>query len=83
MFVYGTYILERKADAKLSLSEIWNLFQEDPLPNNATNFCSQMINCMKTWNYIQKKSGSPLGTKIIKQTHKIMQRDSNPQPLSL
>ena len=38
MFVYGTYILEGKADAKLSLSEIWNLFQEDPLPNNATNF---------------------------------------------
>ena len=27
---------------------------------------------MRAWNYIQKTSGSPLNTEIIKQTHKIM-----------
>ena len=27
---------------------------------------------MKAWNYLQKTSGSPLSTDIIKQTHKIM-----------
>ena len=47
MFVYGTYILEEEADAKFSLSETWKLFQEDPLPNNSSNFCRQMINSMK------------------------------------
>ena len=72
MFIYGTYALEGEADSKFSLGDIWNLFQEDPLPNNASNFCRQMTNCMKAWNYIQKISGSPLGTEIIKQTHKIM-----------
>ena len=72
MFVYRTCVLEGEADAKFSLSEIWKLFQEDPLPNNVSNFCRQMINCMKAWNYIQKTLGSPLGTEIIKQTHKIM-----------
>ena len=47
MFVYGTYVLEGEADAKFALSETWKLFQEDPLPNNASNFCRQMINSMK------------------------------------
>ena len=46
MFVYGTYILEGEADAKFSLDDIWNLSQEDALPNNACMFCRQMINCM-------------------------------------
>ena len=54
MFVYKTYALEREADAELSLGDIWNLFQEDALPNN--NFCRQMINCMKAWNYLQETS---------------------------
>ena len=72
MFIYGTYVLEGEADAKFSLGHTWNLLQEDPLPNNASNFCRQMINCMRAWNYIQKTSGSPLNTEIIKQTHKIM-----------
>ena len=27
---------------------------------------------MRAWNYLQKTSGSPLNTEIIKQTHKIM-----------
>ena len=72
MFVYGTYVLEGETNTKFSLSEIWKPFQEDPLPNNASNFCRQMTNCMKAWNYIQKISGSPLGTEIIKQTHKVM-----------
>ena len=61
MFVYGTYVLEGKADAKFSLGDIWNLFQEDALPNNASNFCRQMINCMKAWNYLQKTLDLPLG----------------------
>ena len=47
MFVYGTYILEGETNSKFSLGDIWNLFQEDPLPNNASNFCRQMINCMR------------------------------------
>ena len=47
MSVYGTYFLEGEADAKFFLSDIWNLFQEDVLPNKASNFCRQMINCMK------------------------------------
>ena len=54
MFVYGTYVLEGQADAKFSLDDIWILFQEDPLPNNARNFCRQMINCMRARNYLQK-----------------------------
>ena len=72
MFIYGTYVLEREADSKFSLGDIWKLFQEDPLPNNASNFCRQMTNCMRAWNYIQKTSGSRLSTEIIRQTHKIM-----------
>ena len=36
MFIYGTYALEGEADSKLSLSDIWNLFQEDHLPNNTS-----------------------------------------------
>ena len=54
MFAYGTYALERKVFAKFSLDDIWKLFQEDPLPNNARNFCRQMINCMRAWNHLQK-----------------------------
>ena len=47
LFVYGTYVLEGKADAKLSFNDMWKLFQEYLLPNNASNFCRQMINCMR------------------------------------
>ena len=72
MFVYGTYFLEGEADVQFSLGDIWNLFQEDLLPNNASNFCRQMINCMKAWNYLQKTSGLLLNTEIIKQSHKTM-----------
>ena len=72
MLINGTYILEGQADAKFSLGDIWKLFQEDPLPNNKSNFCRQMKNCMRAWNYLQKTSGSLLSTKIIKQTHKTM-----------
>ena len=60
------------ADAKFPLGKIWNLLQAGSLPNNTSNFCRQMINCMKAWNYIQKISGSPLNIETIKQTHKIM-----------
>ena len=75
MFVYGTYILEGEADAKFSLDDIWRLFQEDPLPSNASNFCRQMINYKKVWNYLQKTLGLPLKTDIIKQTHGLMMED--------
>ena len=56
MFIYGIYALEGEAYSKFSLGDIWNLFQEDHLPNNTSNFCRQMINCMGAWNYIQKTS---------------------------
>ena len=77
MFVYGTYVLEGEADTKFSLDDIWNLFQGDALPNSASSFCRQMRKCMKAWNYLQKASGLPLNTEIIKQTHKIMMEDEN------
>ena len=51
MFVYGTYVLEGEVDAKFSLGDIWNLFQ-NTLPNNASNFCRQMISCLKAYNYL-------------------------------
>ena len=35
MFIYGTYALKGEADSKFSLSDIWNLFQEQ---NNTSNF---------------------------------------------
>ena len=47
MFEYRTYVLEKEADAKFSLDDVWKLFQEDHLPNNASIFCRQMINCMR------------------------------------
>ena len=75
MFVYRTYVLEGEADAKFSLDDIWNLFQEDLLPNNASNFSRQMINCMKAWDYLQKTSGVSLSTEILRQAHKIMMKD--------
>ena len=75
MFVYGTYVLEGEADAKISFGDIWNLFQRDTLSNNASNFCSQMIKCIKTWNYLQKTSGLPLSTEVIKKTRKTMMKD--------
>ena len=70
MFIYETYALEGEADSKFSLSDIWNSFQEDHLPSN--NFCRQMINCIKAWNYLQKTLRLPLNTKIIRQAHELM-----------
>ena len=70
MFVYETYLLEGEADAKFSLGNIWNLFQEDALPNKT--FCRQLIKCMKAWNYLQKTLDLPLNTEIIKKVHKAM-----------
>ena len=58
ILVYNTFILEREVDAIVSLGDIWNLFQGDTLPNNASNFCRQMMHCMKAWNYIQKNNRS-------------------------
>ena len=75
MFVYGTYILEGEADANFFLGDIWNLIQGDTLPNNASNFCRQMINCMKAWNYLQKTLDLPLNTEIIRQAHGLMMED--------
>ena len=39
MFVYGTYVLQGEADTNFFGSEIWNLLQACPLPNNTGNFC--------------------------------------------
>ena len=75
MFVYGTYVLEGEVDAKFSLGHIWNLFQGDTLPNNASNFCRQMINCMRARNYLQNTLGLPLNTKIIRQARGLMMED--------
>ena len=72
VFVYGTLVLEGDVDAKFSLDDIWKLFQEDPLPNNASNFCRQIINCMSTWNYLQNTLDLPLNTEIIRQAHGLM-----------
>ena len=75
MFVYGTYVLKGEADAKFYLGDIWNLFQEDALPNNVSNFRRQMINCVKAWNYLQKALDLPLNTEIIRQVHGLMTED--------
>ena len=75
MFVYETYVLEGEVDAKFSFDDIWNLFQEHSLPNNASNFCRQMINCMKAWDYLQKTLDLPLNTEIIRQAHGLMMED--------
>ena len=72
MFIYGTYVLEGEADAKFSLSDIWNLFQEDTLPSNASNFWREMINYMEAWNYLQKTLDLPLNNEIIRQAHGLM-----------
>ena len=75
MFVYETYVLEGELDAKFSLGDRWNLFQGDTLPNNASNFCRQMINCMRAWNYLQKTLDLPLNTEIIRQAHGLTMED--------
>ena len=75
MFVYGTYVLEGEVDAKFYLGDIWNLFQGDALPNNVSNFCRQLINCMKAWNYLQKTLDLPLNTEIIRKRHGSMMED--------
>ena len=75
IFVQGTYVLEWKPDAKFSLSDKFNFFQEDTLPNNASNFCRQMINCMKAWKCLQETLDLPLSTEIIRQAHGLMMED--------
>ena len=75
MFVYGTYVLEGEADGNFFLGDIWNLIQGDTLPNNASNFCRQMINCMRAWDYLQKTLDLPLNTEIIRQAHGLMMED--------
>ena len=72
IFLYRTYVEEGEADAKFSLGKSWNLLQASSLPNNASNFFRQMINCMRAWNYIQKTSRSSMSFETITQTQKIM-----------
>ena len=57
---------------KFSLGKLWNLLLAGSLPNNASNFFRQMINCMRAWNYIQKTSRSSMSFETITQTQKIM-----------
>ena len=72
IFLYRTYIVEGEADAKFSLGKLWNLLLAGSLPNNASNFFRQMINCMRAWNYIQKTTRSSMSFETITQTQKIM-----------
>ena len=72
IFLYRTYVVEGEADAKFSLGKLWNLLLAGSLPNNASNFFRQMINCMRAWNYIQKTSRSSMSFETITQTQKIM-----------
>ena len=72
IFLYRTYVVEGQADAKFSLGKLWNLLLAGSLPNNASNFFRQMINCMRAWNYIQKTSRSSMSFETITQTQKIM-----------
>ena len=72
IFLNRTYVVEGEADAKFSLGKLWNLLLAGSLPNNASNFFRQMINCMKAWNYIQKTSRSSMSFETITQTQKIM-----------
>ena len=72
-FVYRTYVLEGETDANFSLNDICELFQESL--NSARNFCRQMINCMKAWNYLQKALDFPLNTQIISQANGLMMED--------
>ena len=71
-FVYERYVLEGETDAKFPLGDIWNLRLEEPLQNNASNVCMQMINCMRAWNYLPKTSGLRQSTEIIRQAHRLM-----------
>ena len=41
ILVYNTFVLEGEVDAIFSLGDIWNLFQGDTLPNNASNFAGR------------------------------------------
>ena len=72
IFLYRTYVVEGEADAKFSLGKLWNLLLAGSLPNNASNFFRQMINCVRAWNYIQKTSRSSMSFETITQTQKIM-----------
>ena len=72
IFLYRTYVVEGEADAKFSLGKLWNLLLAGSLPNNASNFFRQMINCMRAWNYMQKTSRSSMSFETITQTQKIM-----------
>ena len=72
IFLYRTYVVEGEADAKFSLGKLWNLLLAGSLPNNASNFFRQMINCMRAWNYIQKTSRSSMSFETITLTQKIM-----------
>ena len=58
--------------SKFCLDDTWNLFKGD---HNTSNFCRQMINCMKAWDYLQKTSDILLNTRIVKQAHGLMTED--------
>ena len=64
MFVYGTYFLEGEADVQFSLGDIWNLFQEDLLPNNVSNFCR--LFCRQLYDKLYE--GMELPTKNIRSS---------------
>ena len=75
MFVDGTYVLEGEVDTKFYLGDIWSIFQGDTLPNNASNFCREMLNCMKAWISLQNTLDLALNIDIIRQAHVLMMED--------
>ena len=48
---------------------------ENPLPSNASVFCSKMINCVEVLMYLESTSSSPIKVDIIKNAHKIMMHE--------
>ena len=63
-----------EADAKVFLNDIYNL-QGDTLSNNASNFCRQIINWMKSLG-LSTKSIRP-STEHIRKSHGLMTEDEN------
>ena len=49
-------------------------FRKTLYKKHESNFCRQMIDCMKVWKYLVK-TGLPLNTEIISQAHELMMGD--------
>ena len=70
--LYKEHTFQRGKLMQNFLWMIYGIYFRQFLPNNASKFSRQMINCTRAWNYIQKASNFPLNIETIKQRHKIM-----------